>query len=213
MRFLPVFLIFVFVLSAACSFNYGNTNSEDSGQPDIVMENVEYVRIRGGDPVVRFQAEYAERYEKRKIMNLENFSFEEFENHGTEINAMGRAGEASVELDSGNIRLGKGVRIEVDSEDVIIETEGLRWQDSEKQLSGSQDSDVEIYRSDGTSFIGKDFSANTRDRTWNFDSGAEGSYYDKGSEEEAVPESEPDEAFEAEEDNEPDRNGEWIAKI
>ena len=169
---------------AACSFDYGNSQSESGKKPDIVMENVEYVRFRSGNPQMRFQAESAERYEERQTMNLREFTFEQFENQGTEINAIGRAGEALVELDTGNISLSGGVRIEIDSEDVIMETSGLHWHDAEKQLSGWEDDEVEIYRSDGTSFIGRGFSANIRYRTWEFTAGAQGYYVDKDDDEE-----------------------------
>jgi LPS export ABC transporter protein LptC len=175
---LPVLLVVLF----SCSFDYGNKGEEENDQPDLIMEKVEYVRIRGGDPMVRFQAELAERYEARQIMHLKEFSFEQFENHGKEVNSWGNAGEASVELDSGNIQLSSGVRILVDSEDITILTDILRWQDKEKQLSGSPTGRVDIRRSDGTSFSGQGFSADARARTWVFDSGVTGVYVDSDDE-------------------------------
>ena len=180
------------LICAGCSFDYGDSKA-GSGKPDIVMQNVEYVRVRNAEPLVRFEAEYAERYEERKIMNLENFSFEQFENKGTEINAVGKAGEASVELESGNIKLTGGVLIAVESEDVTIETSSLHWKDREKQLTADADDEVEIRRTDGTVFTGRGFSADARERTWQFSSGAEGSYVDKpadADEEPGVPETE-----------------------
>ena len=172
----PVFCL-IFAVFSACSFDYGNTKT-DNEKPDIVMRDVEYVRVRNGDPLARFQAEYAERYEEKKLMNLENFSFEQFENHAAEINATGSAGEASMELDSGDISLTGGVQIAVESEDITINTYSLQWKDKEKQLMGPADDTVDIFRSDGTSFTGRGFSANARERTWSFSSGAEGSYID-----------------------------------
>ncbi|AEF80187.1 LPS export ABC transporter periplasmic protein LptC [Leadbettera azotonutricia] len=167
------------LLLVSCSFDYGNNQLASKDQPDIVMQNVEYVRVRGGDPVVRFHAEDAERFEERQIMNLRNFSFEQFENHGDDIDAMGRAGQASVALDSGNINLGGGVIISVESEDITIETSGLDWQDKERRLLGTPSGDVNISRSDGTEFSGRGFSADARSRTWTFTSGVSGSYVEK----------------------------------
>jgi LPS export ABC transporter protein LptC len=149
------------------------------------MEDVEYVRVRGGDPQVRFMAENAERYENRQTMNLKKFAFEQFENNGVEINASGSAGEAKVELDSGNIELGGGVRIAVDSEDITIETSRLDWRDKERSLKGAPNGEVEIYRSDGTSFSGRGFTADARLRTWEFTSGVSGSYTETDDEEDA----------------------------
>jgi LPS export ABC transporter protein LptC len=196
----PVFFLILAFLLGACSFDYGTSESDAGDQPDIVMRDVEYVRIRDGDPVVRFQAETAERYEKRQAMELRNFSFEQFESHGDDINAVGRAGVASVDLDSGDIQLGGGVRIDVESEDIIIETHLLNWQDKERILSGEGDSQVDIQRSDGTSFTGRGFSAHTRERTWEFTSGADGTYFHEDDEEE---EGEGGEDDGTEEDEEP----------
>jgi LPS export ABC transporter protein LptC len=176
-------------LILGCSFDYGETAKEDDSQPDIVMNDVEYVRIRDGDPVVRFEAESAERYENRQTMELRNFSFEQFDTRGEEINAVGSAGAASVELESGNIKMVEGVRISVDSEDLTIETSSLNWQDKERFLSGEEGGRVDIQRSDGTHFSGQGFSANVRSRTWTFAAGVEGSYVheddDEGEDEES----------------------------
>ena len=180
------------ILLAACSFDYGN-NKDGAEKPDIVMRNVEYVRVRGGDPLVRFEAEYAERYEEKKIMNLREFQFEQFENKGEEINATGQAGEASIELDSGNIDLSAGVRISVDSEDVTIETAALHWRDKERQLRGNPDDEVQIKRTDGTIFTGMGFFADARERTWEFLYGAHGSYVDE--EKKDLPENDEDPDF------------------
>jgi LPS export ABC transporter protein LptC len=175
------FFVIFFTLSiflGACSFDYGTSKEGNAAKPDIVMENIQYVRVRGGDPTMRFRAELAERYEESQIMSLRNVTFEQFENKGTEINAIGRAGIGRIEMDTGNARLSNGVSMEVDSEDIVIETSGLQWIDKEKQLYGEGENEVEIYRSDGTRFTGRGFSANIRERTWEFTAGAEGSYVD-----------------------------------
>ena len=62
-----------------CSFDYGEKSSTDNTQPDIVMTNVEYMRVRSGDPVARFMAEQVQRYEQRMVMEVRSFSFEQYE--------------------------------------------------------------------------------------------------------------------------------------
>ena len=172
---IPCFLLPILIL-ASCSFDYGNKETADKSQPDIVMENVEYVRVRSGDPVARFQAERAQRYEDRRLMELKNFSFEQFEKHSGDVNAYGRAGSAEIRTDTGDILMGGGVRIEVESEDIIIETKQLDWRDNERTLSGAQGEAVNILRANGTSFSGIDFFANARRRTWNFAGSVSGTY-------------------------------------
>ena len=173
------------LLLASCSFDYGNQGGGDKNTPDIVMENVEYVRVRSANPQARFQAERAERYEERRIMELRNFSFEQFGSHGEEVNAFGRAGSASVEIDSGDIRLDGGVRIEVESEDLAIETKRLEWKDKPRTLTGGTEDEVNVFQPDGTSFRGVGFSADARRRTWEFSGGVSGTYVHEDDEEES----------------------------
>ena len=169
-------LPFSLLLLFACSFDYGNSGGADKNLPDIVMENVEYVRIRSLDPQARLQAERVERYEERRIMELRNFSFEQFGNHGEEVNASGRAGRASFEIDSGDIHMEDGVLIEVDSEDIAIETIRLEWKDNERTLTGGPSDEVHIYQENGTSFTGIGFQSNARSRTWSFSDTVSGTY-------------------------------------
>jgi LPS export ABC transporter protein LptC len=178
------------MLFAACSFDYGPQDSSDKDQPDIVMDNVEYVRVRNADPVARFQAERAERYEERRIMELRNFSFEQFGNHGADVNAYGRAGNASVELESGDIFLDGGVRIDVESEDFTIETRQLEWKDKARTLNGGPADEVNILRANGTKFTGIGFSADARRQTWEFTEGVSGTYIHDEEEEEESPDAE-----------------------
>jgi len=176
---------FLFSLSS-CSFDYGNEEEADKNQPDIVMENVEYVRVRSSDPQARFQAERLERYEERRIMELRNFSFEQFGNRGEDINASGRAGSASMEIDSGDIRLDNGVRIDVDSEDLAIETEWLEWKDKDRILASGETDIVNIYQENGTAFGGTGFYADARRRMWEFAGAVSGTYIQEDDEEETA---------------------------
>jgi len=134
------------------------------------------VRIRSLDPQARLQAERVERYEERRVMELWNFSFEQFDGHGDEVNAYGRAGRASFEIDSGDIRMENGVLIEVESEDIAIETARLEWKDKERSLSGGPTDEVRVYQENGTSFTGIGFQSNARSRTWSFSNTVSGTY-------------------------------------
>jgi LPS export ABC transporter protein LptC len=189
------------LLLCACSFDYGEASSSSDDLPDIVMEGVEYVRVRNGNPLARFTAESAERYEDQQVMELHNFTFEQFETLGEELNAVGSAGMATVALDTGNVQLREGIRIDVESENISIETERLDWQDKERILTAGEDQRVDMKRSDGTDFSGWGFSANIRDRTWGFSSGIQGTYFWEDEDEDA-------EVEEERELTEPDGEGE-----
>jgi LPS export ABC transporter protein LptC len=183
-----LFSFFIFLFSfSSCSFDYGDQEGADKNQPDLVMENVDYVRVRSADPQARFQAERLERYEERRIMELRNFSFEQFGNRGEDVNAFGRAGSALVEIDSGDIRMDNGVRIDVDSEDLAIETKWLEWKDKDRTLASGEEEEVSIYQDNGTAFTGIGFYANARRRTWEFAGTVGGTYtYEDDEEEETA---------------------------
>jgi LPS export ABC transporter protein LptC len=174
---------FLFSLSG-CTFDYGGGESSGSDLPDLVMENVDYVRVRSADPIARFQAERAERYEKQGVMTLQNFIFEQYGERGEEVNAVGKAGNASVNIESGDIFMDRGVRIEVESEDIIIETNQLEWKDKERILSTGEDEEVNIFQQNGTGFTGTGLNVDARRRAWEFSGSAGGIYiYDDEDEE------------------------------
>ena len=193
---------------ASCSFDYGPSGDAERGRPDIIMENIEYMRVREGDPQVRFQAELAERWEDRQIMELRNFSFEQLEDRGETVNAEGSAGTAVVWLESGDVDFSAGVTINIESEDIIIITEEIEWKDSEKTLTGSHDAQVEIERSDGTNFTGIGFSANARTRTWAFLGQVQGTFVENNDDDD-----DDEEVFEAAEEtvdgDEDEDEAEW----
>jgi len=180
------YLLIFSLLFASCSFDYSDQTGSDKGLPDIVMENVEYVRVRSADPQARLVAERVERYEERRVMELRNFSFEQFGNHGEEINAYGQIGSASFEIDSGDIRMSNGVRIDVDSENLAIETVRLDWKDQDRILTGGEMDEVNIYQESGTSFTGIGFHADARQRTWEFTGNVSGTYVRDDDEEEEI---------------------------
>ena len=195
------------LLLTACSFDYGESTGTDSARPDIIMENIEYVRVRGGDPLVRFRAEYAERWEDRQTMELQNFTFEQLEDQGSTVNAEGGAAMAEVQFSSGDVTLSGGVRISIESEDITIRTAGLEWKDKDKILSGAGENEVNIERSDGTSFSGFGFSADIRRRSWNFSGEVRGTYVENEGGEESGGEGTEENSGESEGDAPAERAG------
>ncbi|MDR1230434.1 MAG: LPS export ABC transporter periplasmic protein LptC [Spirochaetaceae bacterium] len=185
------FLFAFAVLGMGCSFDYGNQETEESALPDIVMENLDYVRVRGGSPQAHFVAERAERYDKRRTMELYAIQFEQYNSATGELDAKGTAGGAEIELANGNVTLKNGIDLSVESEEVTLETDWLAWNDGERTLNGRQDAAVVITQTGGTDFRGIGLSANVRSRQWEFSGGAEGAFeQDDDDEEEEDDESE-----------------------
>jgi LPS export ABC transporter protein LptC len=175
-RIIITFLIAFIVLDGSCSFNYGNQEPEESTLPDIVMEDLEYVRVRAGSPQAHFTAERAERYDKRRTMELSAIQFEQYNAATGELDAKGTAGGAEIELANGNVTLKNGIDLSVESEDVTLETDWLAWNDGERTLKGKEEEAVVIKQSGGTDFSGTGLSADVRSRQWEFSGGAEGAF-------------------------------------
>jgi LPS export ABC transporter protein LptC len=174
---------FVFaVLGAGCSFDYGNQETEESTLPDIIMEHLDYVRVRAGSPQARFIAERAERYDKRRTMEMSGIQFEQYNLATGELDAKGIAGGAEVELANGNVTLKDGIDLSVESEELTLETDWLAWDDGERTLKGREDAAVVIKQTGGTDFRGTGLSADVRSRQWEFSGGAEG-YFEQDNEE------------------------------
>jgi hypothetical protein len=165
----------------ACSFDYDSAAGEGEDLT-LVLRKTEYVRISGGNPEVRLQAEEIRRYEKTHAMELDALSFEQFNAapEGYEeipgINARGQAGFARLETDTHNFSMEGNIFIEVNSEDITIKTGALSWEDAGRILTIP--GELQITRSDGTSLAGSGFSADIRRRTWEFKSPVEGTVVD-----------------------------------
>ena len=180
-------LFTLFILLAGCTFDYGDDGSSGNELPDLVMGNVEYVRVRSSDPIARFSAERAERYENLNVMKLWNFTFEQYGEGGKEINAYGSAGRASVDIETSDVFMDNGIRVEVESEDIIIVTEQLEWKDEERLLFTGADDEVNILQNNGTNFMGIGLQADARRRTWEFFGEVSGTYiYDDEEEDDKI---------------------------
>jgi LPS export ABC transporter protein LptC len=165
----------------ACSFNYGESVGQFDDRPDLVMENVEYVRVRSGELQVKFTAEEAKRFESRQMMELSNYSFEQYDVQTEKLNAQGSGGVAEIEMDTGNVHLKEGIVLTVESEELTIETTSLDWQDEGRILTG--EGSVHIQKGEEAWFEGKGFSADVRRETWEFSEGIKGVYVHSDDEE------------------------------
>ena len=158
-------ILFLFL---GCSFDYGDKEPSGEEQPGLIMEDVEYVRVRSADPKAKFQAERAERYEKQGVMRIQNLTFEQYGDRGNEVNALGSAGYASVEIQTGDIFMDQNVKIDVETDDITIETYQLEWRDKPHIISTPEENEVNIFQDNGTNFTGTGLYVETRSRQWEF---------------------------------------------
>jgi LPS export ABC transporter protein LptC len=170
-------LTLLFIL-AACSFDYDASAGDFENEPDVIMKDVEYVRMENSLPVVRIRSKEARRYEAKHAMEMDGFSFEQYNPMPPEnaeipdINVRGGGASVKIETDSRNLTMAGGVSIDVQSEDFSLRTETLSWKDKERLISVP--GEVTITRSDGTQLSGRNLSADTRRREWRFEEAVSG---------------------------------------
>ena len=167
-----------FVLSA-CSFDYSAITETESDKPDLVMQDVDYVRVTDGKISLHMQADQVDRYEKKRLLQVQNIRFEQFSKDSTEPDALGTAGIAQFWTATSDAAFTNGVRIFIKSEDLSVEAKSLQWNDSKKKLSGPQDDQVLLKKTDGSILVGKSFSADGRSRTWQFAGAVSGTYQEE----------------------------------
>ena len=172
------YVFFFLILATACSFNYGSVPQQDD-EPNLLMEEVEYTRIVNGNPEIRIKAEEVRRYETKHIMEMADFSFEQY-NTAPEgqkaipgVNAWGRAGHVRLETDTNNFFMGGNITINVASEDIRMQTEDISWVNEDRSLNAP--GAVHISRSSGTTLTGTGLSVDVRSRSWEFESAVAGS--------------------------------------
>jgi LPS export ABC transporter protein LptC len=176
------------LLLVACSFDYDASTEDFGNDPDVIMKDVEYVRMENVLPVVRIRSKEARRYEAKHAMEMDAFSFEQYnptlpENSEIpDINVRGTGGSVKIETDSRNLTMAGGVSIEVKSEDIALNTESLSWEDEERLISAP--GEVTITRSDGTKLSGWNLSADTRRRRWRFEGAVSGDVVEEDEDEE-----------------------------
>jgi LPS export ABC transporter protein LptC len=170
------------LLLSGCSFDYGSLSEEsDSTIPDLVMTDVEYVRVQDGKPVVRLQAAKISRYDKDKRMEVEFPRFAQYAADGSE-GSRGGASSATVDIESGDVVLSGGVVLSVPGEDVHLETDRLDWLDKDRVLAGGDEVPLLVKRGDGSYLSGPGFRVDSRSKRWSFSGAVSGTYVDEADE-------------------------------
>lgn len=163
----------------SCSFDYSPITESEETRPDLVMEDVDYNRVADGKLVIHFQADQVARFEKNRLLQVQNLRFEQFNKNTGQTDAAGTAGYAQFWTATSDAEFSDGVRIIIPSEDLSVEAKSLQWKDMQKVLFGSPDQTVLLKKSDGSLIVGSGFSADGRSRSWRFTGSVSGMYQEE----------------------------------
>ncbi len=173
---LPVAILLV---APACSFDYSSVSESKSEGPDLVMQDVDYVRVRDGKIALHMQADQIDRFEKKRLLQVQNIRFEQFSKENSSPEAVGSAGYAQFWTATSDASFAEGVRITVSSENLSVESSTLQWNNDQKKLFGPQNDQVLLKRKDGSILSGKGFSADGRSKSWTFAGPVSGVYQEE----------------------------------
>jgi LPS export ABC transporter protein LptC len=179
---MTTFLLFTFysllflLLLSSCHFDYGNEEESSQHLPDITMNNLSYTHVEDGKPQVRFSAKTANRYENTHSMELEDYTFQQFDKGAGEVDAEGSGGKAKIDTDTLDATLENKVKIDIKTEKMSIEADALQWKNKEKTMTATDNSRVRVTDQNGSDFMGNGFQADANDRTFSFSGPIHGKY-------------------------------------
>ncbi|WP_304226075.1 LPS export ABC transporter periplasmic protein LptC [Gracilinema caldarium] len=174
-----VLFVTILIVSSACSFDYSSVSETESERPDLVMQDVDYVRVKDGKITLHMQADQVDRFEQKRLLQVQNIRFEQFSKENSSPEAVGSAGYAQFWTATSDASFAEGVRITVNSEDLSVEASTLQWNNGQKKLFGPQNDQVLLKRKDGSILSGKGFSADGRSRSWTFAGPVSGTYQEE----------------------------------
>jgi len=151
----------------------------ESNRPDLVMQDVDYVRVTDGAIMFHLQADKIDHFENNHLFQVQNIRFEQFTKGVTDPDAMGAAGFAQFWTTTQDAVFGEGVRIVIPSEDLSVEANNLQWHNSQKKLFGTLGDEVLLKKTDGSMLVGKGFSADGRSKSWQFTGPVSGIYQEE----------------------------------
>lgn len=172
-------LVFCIMAVLSCSFDYSSMEEAENNRPDLVMQDVDYVRVTDGSIAFHMQADKLDHFENNHLFQVQNIRFEQFPKGVTEPDTVGSAGFAQFWTTTQDAVFTEGVRIVIPSEDLSVEAKSLQWHNSQKRLLGSQEDQVLLKKSDGSMLVGKGFSADGRSKSWQFTGPVSGIYQEE----------------------------------
>lgn len=160
MKRAPLFAVLILALGA-CSLDYEQSQlaSEISQEiPDTILTGVSHTVVRNN--VVRFRigAERVEAYGEENRQELYDVTFTEFDASGA-VRTEGTADYADFQTDTENVEITGNLRFYSVPDEAWLEAEYLVWNSDERELTSRPEESVALERSDGTSIVGRGFTA------------------------------------------------------
>ena len=186
------FLLFItlllpgFILSCTFDYKEAMVDEEISGStPNAVIINLDETVIEKGIIAYSLKAEKAETYDKKNLTVFTNIQFVEYDKTG-EVATEGDVGHASYYSDTEDMEFDKSFKVESLQQGYYIKGDAISWDGKEKVLTSDPEKEVTIGKENGSYIIGRGFSSNASNNSFNFDGGISGSYVSEDDDEDAT---------------------------
>jgi LPS export ABC transporter protein LptC len=163
---------------AGCSINYeeGHVIEElEDTVPNIRMTGLKHRVATKDRLIMEMSAEKSESYEKTKRITISGVKFREYDSEGESVSE-GKANQVIYFIETKNADIQGNIEIISHREKGGIRTERLYWDDARRFLSGSPDSETEIFDEDGSRFMGQGFEVDMKRLIISFMQTVEGNY-------------------------------------
>ena len=180
MRFPTVLLALVALFISACSLDYGQSelSSELSEEiPDTVLTGVVHTVVR--DHTVRFRVTAArvEAFSEENRQDLYDVVFTEYGSDGA-VRTEGTADFADFATDTEDVEMTGNLRFFSIPDDAWLRADYLVWTSDDRQLTSRPEDPVVLEKSDGTSIVGRGFTAEMGQSLLIFSGGVNGTIVD-----------------------------------
>lgn len=174
----------LFLLSialAACSLDYNQSQlaTEISEEiPDTVLNGVSHTVVR--DNVIRFRigAERVEAFGAQNRQYLYDVTFTEYDTTGA-VRTEGTADHADFQTDTEDVELTGNLRFYSVPDQAWLDAEYLYWNSEERQLTSRPEEPVALEKRDGSSIVGRGFTAELDQSLIIFSGGVRGTIVEK----------------------------------
>ncbi|PKL11585.1 MAG: LPS export ABC transporter periplasmic protein LptC [Spirochaetae bacterium HGW-Spirochaetae-8] len=165
-----IFLLLVLLMStAACSFvpPEGSAIGKPADNPDLLMQDAEYLLgIAGNEPVL-IRAKTIEIYQTAGKAYLENITFTQQDSQG-QTTVSGKALAAQIDTKTNNVSLTGDIVIINHLDDLEITAQALTWIHDRRIFESEAESEAQIAYGNGNSVRGTGFSADFTQATYEF---------------------------------------------
>ncbi len=167
-----------FILCTGCKLNYKEADITETMAeeiPNSVLDNFSQVVVRDGKVSYFFSADHAELFDSTGTTYFDNIGFTEYKPSG-ETGTEGAAERAIHHSKTDNIIFDGRIILNATSQDFVVKSDYLEWNNEEKILKSMDDTLVTIEQGDGTRVEGRGFIADAQGKSFTFLEEASGRY-------------------------------------